>query len=197
MYSRFSAAVRFSEPPLGTRFRALGGQPCAPTPQSWLRIPGVDRQPGRAAHHRLPAVYSDRYFAESVNLKTATLGLTIPESFPSGMISRVERVTHTLLAINYGAILTLLVPILVGWARQPTAVVPVWYGVGSVLAPLAAAGVIVFGLRDFFAARRAQRLVLGNAAELVRALPGRQCVLITGATGFIGRRLTEALTSAG
>src|SRR5262249_51896077 len=40
-------------------------------------------------------------------------------------------------------------------------------------------------------------LVLGNAAELVRALPGRQCVLITGATGFIGRRLTEALTSAG
>src|SRR6516162_4639347 len=44
MYSRFSAAVRFSEPPLGTRFRALGDQPCAPTPQSWLRIPGVDRQ---------------------------------------------------------------------------------------------------------------------------------------------------------
>jgi uncharacterized protein len=108
-----------------------------------------------------------------------------------------ERVTHALLAINYGAILTLLVPILVGWARQPTAVVPVWYGIGSVLAPLAAAGVIVFGLRDFFAARRTQRLVFGNAAELVRALPGRQCVLITGATGFIGRRLTEALTSAG
>src|SRR5262249_22894008 len=52
-------------------------------------------------------------------------------------------------------------------------------------------------LRDFFAARRAQRLVLDNAAELVRALPVRQCVLITGATGFIGRRLTEALTSAG
>src|SRR6266566_10049365 len=47
MYSRFSAVVRFSEPPLGTRFRALVGQPCAPTPQSWLRIPAVDRQPGR------------------------------------------------------------------------------------------------------------------------------------------------------
>ena len=108
-----------------------------------------------------------------------------------------ERVTHTLLAINYGAILSLLVPVLVGWASQPTAIVPVWRGVGSVLAPLAAAGVIVFGLRDFFAARRAQRLVLGNAAELVRALPSRQCVLITGATGFIGHRLTEALTSAG
>jgi uncharacterized protein len=108
-----------------------------------------------------------------------------------------ERVTHALLAINYGAILTLLVPILVGWARQPTAVVPVWYGIGSVLAPLAALGVIVFGLRDFFAARHTQRLVLGSAAELVKALPERQCVLITGATGFIGRRLTEALASAG
>ena len=47
MYSRFSAVVRFSEPPLGTQFRALVGQPCAPTLQSWLRIPGVDRQPGR------------------------------------------------------------------------------------------------------------------------------------------------------
>jgi uncharacterized protein len=108
-----------------------------------------------------------------------------------------ERVTHTLLAINYGAILTLLVPLLVSWANQRTAIVPVWYGIGSLLAPLAAAGVIVFGLRDFFAARRAQRLGLGNAAELVGVLPGRQCVLITGATGFIGRRLTEALASAG
>ncbi|TMJ94635.1 MAG: TIGR01777 family protein [Alphaproteobacteria bacterium] len=108
-----------------------------------------------------------------------------------------ERVTHALLAINYGAVLALLVPVLVGWATQPTAIVPVWYGIVSVLAPLAAAGVIVFGLRDFFAARRAQQLVLGNAGELVRALPGRQRVLITGATGFIGRRLTEALASAG
>jgi hypothetical protein len=52
MYSRFSAVVRFSEPPLGTRFRALVGQPCAPTPQSWLRIPGVDRQPGRLRPRR-------------------------------------------------------------------------------------------------------------------------------------------------
>src|SRR5260370_3743897 len=52
MYSRFSAAVRFSEPPLGTRFRALGAQPCAPTPKSWLRIPGVDRQRGRLRPRR-------------------------------------------------------------------------------------------------------------------------------------------------
>jgi uncharacterized protein (TIGR01777 family) len=35
------------------------------------------------------------------------------------------------------------------------------------------------------------------AADLVRALPGRKHVLITGATGFIGRRLAQALVGAG
>jgi uncharacterized protein len=108
-----------------------------------------------------------------------------------------ERVTHTILAINYGALLALLVPVLVGWARQPSALVPSWYGIGSMLAALAAVGVTVFGLRDVLASRRAQRLVGADAAELVSALPGRQHVLITGATGFIGRRLVEALASAG
>jgi hypothetical protein len=38
---------------------------------------------------------------------------------------------------------------------------------------------------------------LGDAAELVAALPPRRRVLVTGATGFIGRRLVEALVSAG
>ena len=31
-----------------------------------------------------------------------------------------ERINHTLLAINYGAILVLLLPVLIGWAMQPT-----------------------------------------------------------------------------
>ena len=31
-----------------------------------------------------------------------------------------ERITHTLLAVNYGAILALLLPILLGWATKPT-----------------------------------------------------------------------------
>src|SRR5215813_10508858 len=31
-----------------------------------------------------------------------------------------ERITHTLLALNYGAILVLLVPVLVAWAGRPT-----------------------------------------------------------------------------
>ncbi|MEA2937534.1 MAG: uncharacterized protein QOC56_1038 [Alphaproteobacteria bacterium] len=108
-----------------------------------------------------------------------------------------ERVTHTLLALNYGAILALLVPVILRWIALETAIVPVWYGIASLAAAFAAAGIIVFALRDYFASRRAPRLMLGNGAELVAALPHRQRILITGATGFIGRRLVEALASAG
>jgi hypothetical protein len=123
--------------------------------------------------------------------------LDFVEEDPTRALPATERVTHTLLALNYGAILALLVPVLVGWSRQPSALVPAWYGVASVLAALAAAGVILFGLRDVSAARRAQRLTPAPAAELVRALPKLQRVLVTGATGFIGRRLVAALACGG
>jgi uncharacterized protein (TIGR01777 family) len=60
---------------------------------------------------------------------------------------------------------------------------------------------VMSGLRDYLVARRKKRLMSrrtsGDAGALVDALPERQHVLVTGATGFIGRRLVEALTSAG
>src|SRR5262249_53570021 len=108
-----------------------------------------------------------------------------------------ERINHTLLALNYGAILVLLVPLLIGWAASPAALVPVSYGIWSAGATAAAAGVALFGLRDLLASARARRLVPAKAAELMAALPAGQTVLITGATGFIGRRLVEALAAAG
>jgi uncharacterized protein len=108
-----------------------------------------------------------------------------------------ERITHTLLAMNYGAILACLVPILLEWASLPTAIAPVWYGAASALGPVTAMGVVIFGLRDFFAARRIERLVRPEPAELAKALPGRRHVLVTGATGFVGARLVAALTRAG
>ena len=43
------------------------------------------------------------------------------EEDTSRKLPATERVNHTLLAINYGAILVLAVPVLVAWAREPTA----------------------------------------------------------------------------
>ena len=39
-----------------------------------------------------------------------------------------ERVLHTILAVNFGAVLALLVPVLGSWWNGPTAVIPVYYG---------------------------------------------------------------------
>ena len=108
-----------------------------------------------------------------------------------------ERINHTLLALNYGAILCLLVPQLLEWSRDPTALKPAFYGFWSIIMALSAAAVVVAGVRDYFASQRASRLVAGRARELVAALSQRRNILITGATGFIGSRLVEALAGAG
>ncbi|MEW6453699.1 MAG: TIGR01777 family oxidoreductase [Pseudomonadota bacterium] len=108
-----------------------------------------------------------------------------------------ERINHTLLALNYGAILSLLVPVLVEWSRDATALKPVYHGFWSILTGVSAAGVIISGTRDYFASRRAKRLVLDSARGLAAAIPEPRHVLVTGATGFIGPRVVEALSSAG
>jgi uncharacterized protein (TIGR01777 family) len=77
---------------------------------------------------------------------------------------------------------------------------PLWLltaGFCSIMAALAAAGALVFGWRDLAASRRAQRLVGDAAADLVDALTAPQTVLLTGASGFIGSRLAQALSAAG
>jgi uncharacterized protein len=107
-----------------------------------------------------------------------------------------ERINHTLLAINYGAMLALIVPVLLDWSKLQTTVAPVFYGAGSVIAGLAACGVIVFGARNLAASRRLAKPNAGDPRQLVEPLAMRR-VLVTGATGFIGRRLVEALTAAG
>ena len=108
-----------------------------------------------------------------------------------------ERINHTLLALNYGAILALAAPYLWAWAFLPTAIVPVSYGWWSVMATLSAIGVGAFGLRDLLAAERSERLKRGDPAKLVTSLEPRQRVLITGGTGFIGQRLVQALVAGG
>jgi uncharacterized protein len=108
-----------------------------------------------------------------------------------------ERVTHTLLALNYGGILVLLIPELLAAAAQPTALIATNYGFGSILLTVSAIAVTMFGIRDWFMSGRSQRLAAPPAAPLVAALPPRQRLLITGATGFIGERLVAALAANG
>jgi uncharacterized protein (TIGR01777 family) len=108
-----------------------------------------------------------------------------------------ERVLHTLLTLNYGIVLAMLFPMLARWMALPTAILPAYYGVWSWLCAIAAAGVVVSGLRDLAAARRAARIEPSYPVPLVAALKERKAIVVTGGTGFIGRRLIAALVSAG
>ena len=108
-----------------------------------------------------------------------------------------ERVNHTLLALNYGAILVLLLPILIEWACQPMGIQSAFYGFWSILAALAAVGAGFGGVRDLAASKRLVRLGNASASGIIKDLSGQQTILVTGATGFIGRRLVASLTDAG
>jgi uncharacterized protein (TIGR01777 family) len=108
-----------------------------------------------------------------------------------------ERINHTLLALNYGAILVLLLPVLIEWSGRQSGVIFAFHGFWSILAALAAIAVALFGLRDLAASRRVLRLIGAGAGALVGALPAGQVILVTGATGFIGRRLVAGLVEAG
>jgi uncharacterized protein (TIGR01777 family) len=108
-----------------------------------------------------------------------------------------ERINHTLLAINYGAILVLLLPVLIGWAMQPTGIVAAYTGWLSLVAAASAIGAALCGLRDFAASKRLVRMTFAPARGLVEKLSGRHTVLVTGATGFIGSRLVTSLCGAG
>ena len=109
-----------------------------------------------------------------------------------------ERVTHTLLTLNYGVVLMLLVPWLLDHAAMPSALLPAYHGWISWACALGALGVMLFGLRDLAAAARCPRLKRQPAATLADALGGtRKTVLVTGGTGFVGSRLVAALAQAG
>lgn len=113
-----------------------------------------------------------------------------------------ERVTHTVLAVNYGAILALLAPVLVAWASTPSSLALVDRGFWTPFMLAAAATVAPFGLRDALAARRLARATAWprNDRAGARLLPETgdpRRVLVTGGTGFIGERLVAALVARG
>ncbi|MDJ0942988.1 MAG: TIGR01777 family oxidoreductase [Kiloniellales bacterium] len=108
-----------------------------------------------------------------------------------------ERVLHSVLAIAYGAILAVLLPVVWGWAALPSGVAWVDRGWLSWVMTLYSGGVLFWGLRDHLRARALARRSPAARPNAARDLPARRSVLITGGTGFIGRRLSADLIAAG
>ena len=109
----------------------------------------------------------------------------------------MERVLHTILALTYGATLALWVPELVRSIQLPTGFSLVYSGVWSWLMSLFAVGVFAWGVRDLIAVIRLgvpewspHPMHIGTAAD-------PRVVLVTGATGFVGRELTRSLIARG
>jgi len=109
------------------------------------------------------------------------------------LLPATERITHTVLAINGGAIITLLALTAPAWMAQPTALSWQPQGVLGAFLALCGVGVAISGVRDAFAAR-----ALGRETTLSAHFSDTEkAVLVTGATGFIGQKLVRALLGDG
>jgi len=107
----------------------------------------------------------------------------------------LERLLHTVLTAMYGAFLALMLPVLAGWARQPTALVPVAHGFTSLVFTAFAVGVLAWSLRNMLALRRRR----DAAAPLRDTAPvaAAPTVLVTGGTGFVGTQVVARLVRDG
>lgn len=115
-------------------------------------------------------------------------------------LPRLERITHTVLAINFGAILAFLAPVMVGWANRPTGLEAVSHGIWSWVFTVYGIGVLVWAVRDLVAVTRLAHLQVPEWQRnpIRRAdKASRKTYLITGATGLIGTALTRELIAAG
>ncbi len=108
-----------------------------------------------------------------------------------------ERVLHTLLALNYGAVLACWAPLLGDWLRAPTALIAQRHGAWSWLMALFAAGALLWGLRDLLAALRLRRPAWQLRPIQAGSTSQPRTVLISGGTGFIGRALARRLVERG
>jgi len=132
-------------------------------------------------------------------LLIAEVGVTLRDFAEEDLTRKLpvtERLLHTLMTANYGVVLALLLPVLLTWSKAPTGVTPVWYGLWSAFLLAGALAVTVFAFRDAHAAYRLPRLTRRIPKELLLMGPP-QTWLITGGTGFIGRRLIETLQAGG
>ena len=108
-----------------------------------------------------------------------------------------ERITHTILALNFGAILALLTPYLWQWYQYPTGFALSYHGVYSWVMTVYGIGVIPFAIREYTSYRR---LRVSNQKYYDKGnapVRDRKNILVTGGTGFIGRQLCKTLLAQG
>ncbi|WP_347901186.1 TIGR01777 family oxidoreductase [Pseudomonas purpurea] len=106
----------------------------------------------------------------------------------------IERIMHTVLAVNGGAFFALYGVQLAQWSDLPTGLVAIDFGWRGWLLTLFAVGVTASGIRDGLAALRMQRE--GKPANPFGGGAYKR-VLVTGGTGFIGETLVNQLLDAG
>jgi uncharacterized protein len=108
-----------------------------------------------------------------------------------------ERILHTVLAINYGAVLAALVPVLSAWSKLPSGVLHTSHPFSWAFTVFGT-GLIAWSVRNAIAV-----LNLRRPPEWVRnpiaagSSPTPRSVLISGATGFIGGHLVRRLIMRG
>jgi uncharacterized protein (TIGR01777 family) len=112
-----------------------------------------------------------------------------------------ERITHTLLALNYGGILAYLLPELVKWSKQPSSFLSVNHGIFSWVLTLYTIGVLFWGIRDGLRSRLLKKQ-MARKKVFPKIFPiasngSPLKILITGGTGMIGSQLCQALIHEG
>ena len=134
------------------------------------------------------------------------VGVTLRDVFDDDRFRKLrpsERALHGLVTLALGVLAAFLVPVLWGWAHQPTAIPLVSYGYWTPLNVVVALVFALLGLKSLLSVRRLERWatqpeigslgLVHSAADLGRA----RTILVTGATGLIGSRLVPAWIAAG
>ncbi|WP_343596345.1 TIGR01777 family oxidoreductase [Pseudomonas sp.] len=128
---------------------------------------------------------------------TLEIGLTLWDFVVedrSRKLPAIERIMHTVLAINAGAFFALYGLQLLQWSSLPSGLVAIDLGWRGWLLTLFALGVTASGIRDALATLRMQRQ--GQPTNPFAGGAYKQ-VLVTGGTGFIGETLVNQLLDAG